>query len=396
MSNCDSERFVNRKKELTMIQDRVSSLARGDPYEPKERVFHLVGPSGIGKSCLLERCQEVLSKDLKCIPILLKLEKIKKVENELVFSVFELFHGEFCKRQNVVPVKKNKDFTKYRDRVFQHIQKHNNGCVIILLLDEINVPPREDLRKIEAHLLEKLLHNKRVLLVTAGRRLAGVDHYSLRPKPDNILLLTEFDTIKTAEQLEKLKPGSKHLAEQIHDFGGGIPGNSAKSLEYAVGAPLSISNGLSVVQALLEEVKREVAPHLYPILEAICVLSSFMPEDVEPLLKSHPLLEKEWSDRKVKEMFLELNKVHFGPGGLVNWDSTEKSWVLDSRARGLFEKELQLRDLELWRKLHCVAYKTYREWGYQYNSNHYKNKAEHHLLHLKANGYDCSDIESEG
>ena len=77
MSVCSSEKFVNRKKELALVSERISRLARGEPFAAKERVIHFVGPSGIGKSCLLEQCQKHVSNRDQYVSIIVKIEFLK-------------------------------------------------------------------------------------------------------------------------------------------------------------------------------------------------------------------------------------------------------------------------------------------------------------------------------
>lgn len=41
MSVCDPEKIVDREKELALVSEKVSRLARGEPFAPHERVIHL-------------------------------------------------------------------------------------------------------------------------------------------------------------------------------------------------------------------------------------------------------------------------------------------------------------------------------------------------------------------
>ena len=189
--------------------------------------------------------------------------------------------------------------------------------------------------------------------------------------------------------MEKLKPGSGSIAGKILELGGGVPGNNTKLTGHVIGEPPNIPNELEVVQSLLTDVIKEIEERLRPMVEAICILQVFFPEDVVPLVQSHPILGGQWDESKIKEMFLEIKQIQIGPGGLVNWDKNRRSWAMDEPTRTLFERELKMRDPELWKKLHCVAYQMYKQWGEEFNSQLYKDKTTYHQQCLQSAGMEC-------
>lgn len=397
MSTWDREKFVDREKVLNEINDKINRLARGDPFAPHERVIHIVGPSGIGKSFLLEKCYEAFATDPKFVPILVKLENLGSRRDEFVGNFLTVVYEEFCRRRNIKIKKKDESLSKYSTELIREINKHKEDCIVVLFLDEMNIPRREELRGMEEHLLERLIEdNKRVVLITAGRSPAGLNHFSLRPNSVNTLLLSVFDEKTIGEQLEKLKPGSALVAGKVLELGGGVPGNNRKLAEFVVGDPPNIPNELQAVQSLLSDVKHEIEERFHLILEAICILSVFMPDDTISLLEDHPMLGDGWHERKIKQVFTDLNKVQFGPSELIRWDKEKKSWVMDERTRTLFEQELRMRDPELWRKLHCTAYRGFKKWGEELNSQLYRDKAMYHQLCLQSAGIDCNDLRNEG
>jgi hypothetical protein len=391
------EDFINRGKEINLVMNRVSDLAKGKPFGPKERVFHFVGPSGIGKSCLLKKCsQKLIAEQPECASLLIPLDSLKGGKEGFTAELLVAVHSEFCKCKDITP---KKDDSQSRQKFATHVQRKINGKnqITVLFLDEVNVPSKKDMREIEGYLLVNFLHgNDRAILVTAGRSKPPMfDDFDLRPNPSNTFLLPVFDEKKTVEQMESLKPGSGVLAGKIVKLGSGVPGNTVKLVKHVSGNPLDIPDEGRAVQSLLDDIKKtnNIEERYHPMLETISILQGFFPEDVTPLFQSHPQLEDGWDEGRVKEIFLELNQIQVGPGGLVDWDREKKHWTMDESTRDLFEKELQMRNLVLWKKLHCTALDMYREWAQKYNSDMYRNKSNYHQQRLQLAGLNCSDWE---
>ena len=183
------------------------------------------------------------------------------------------------------------------------------------------------------------------------------------------------------------------LAGKIRELGGGVPGNNKKLVGQIAGDPPDIANELQAVQSLLGDIKKEIEERFHPVIEAICILPLFYPDDVAPLLNAHPVLGGRWDEAKAKDVFMDLNKVWIGPGELIYWDKTKSNWVIDEPTRALFERELRMRDRELWRKLHCTACQMYKKWGEELDSRLYKDKAVYHQQCLESAGMDCDDLE---
>ncbi len=382
-SACVPENFINREYEIGLVVKKVSDLVEGKPFAPKERVFHFVGPSGIGKSCLLEKCKGLISKT-DCVPLLIQLDTLKGRKKEYIDELLNAVHAELCQCKDRVTNKEHRN--KFSGHVQRKISEKNQ--IIVLLLDEVNVPIKKDMEEIESRLLENFIKdNDRTILVTAGRSQPAIfNDFALRPDPSNIFPLPPFDEDKTRKQIESLKPGAGKLTGKITKLGSGVPGNTVKLLEHISGDPLDIPNESKAVQSLLDKIKEtnDIKEHHHPMLEAISILQGFFQEDVVPLFQKHPQLGNGWDEGKVKGVFQELNRIQVGPGGLVDWDREKKHWAMDESTRDLFEKELQMRNLELWKILHCTALEMYQEWGQKYNSDMYRNKSKHHQQRLQS------------
>lgn len=399
MSDCDPKNFINRDEEIGRILERVSGLAKGKPFAPNERVFHFVGPSGIGKSCLLKKCSQKLNvEQATYIPILVQLDALKGGKRGYAFELSVAIYEAFCTHKSIKPEKYNgQTLVQFTNYVHRTITINGKDQVIVLLLDEVNLPSQKDMREIEGHLLAKFLYgNDRAILVTAGRSHPSVfSDFALRPNSSNIFPLPAFNEEKTSKQIEFLKPGAGKLAGKFVKLGSGVPGNTVKLAEHVSGDPPDIPNETQAVQSLLDDIKKanKIEEQYHPMLEAIALLQGFFPEDVVPLFKKHPQLGSEWDEGKVKEVFLDLSRIQVGPGGLVDWDRNKKHWAMDESTRDLFEKELQMRESELWRRLHYTALDMYRQWGLKYDSDMYRNKSNYHQQRIKSAGLNYNDLE---
>ena len=388
----DLEYFVNREKELAYITEKVARLARGDPFAPHERVTHFIGPSGIGKSWLLEKCYVIVDNMPKCIPILLTLKTFRNGDENFVEDILANVDKNFSVYLGIPAGHRNRSLQAFGSDILKKINVRMQDQVLVLFLDEINVPEIGELHAIEETLLQDLLHgNERVILITAGRSYPMLNDFALRPNTTNTFLLSAFDEKTTAEQLERLKPGSAAVASDVVELSAGVPRNNTKLTGHVVGNPPNIPNKLAAVQSLLTDIKRGIEERFHPVVETICILLGFMPEDVWPLIETHPALVKKWDDSLFRKSFPELRQVQIGPGSLIHWEREKKHWVMDEPTRLLFERELRLRDEDLWRKLQATAYRMYKKWGKEYNSQSYKDKAAYHQQCLRAAGYDLGN-----
>ena len=150
MPVCNPDTFVNREKELAYVKDKVIRLASGQPFAPHERVIHFVGPSGIGKSCLLEKCYEAFDNDPKCVPILIKLETLGSGREAFVDEFLARVYKEFCSYQKIAVDKafasSSESLELYSSILVRTINLSVADKVLVILLDEINTLQREELQ----------------------------------------------------------------------------------------------------------------------------------------------------------------------------------------------------------------------------------------------------------
>ena len=205
MFTFDPDKFVNREKELALVKEKVARLAKGDPFAPHERVIHFVGPSGIGKSSLLEKLYNDLSKEPSCVSILIKLETIKDEQDGFAWNFIQSMYSELSKI--IGPDKSfsssSGSISKLASVLVRTIKFAIPNKTLILLLDEINIPQRNELQSIEENVLEELLHkNPKAVIITAGRSPATLNDFSLHPNPRNTFVLSAFDEKTTVGKIE--------------------------------------------------------------------------------------------------------------------------------------------------------------------------------------------------
>ena len=389
MSTFSSDEFVNREKELAYIKDKITRLARGDPFAPVERVVHFIGPSGIGKSRLLQESHRVVSQDLREKSISIRFDSLNT--RSLREHLIEIDTTLFTNLGGPRVINNEESMLRINNSVLSRLDNHLGKKAFVLFVDEVDSLSVESRKDVELHLFTHLLRNARTFLVMAGRGVVKWSDFSLTSHPVNTFALSSFDVNTTRKQLEL----STLLAEKIQELGGGVPGHNKKLARHIVGEPPNIQNELEAVRSLRADVINEnkIEERFHSILDVICILQGFYPEDVVPLIKGHPSLGDQWDETKIKEVFFDLKQVQIGPGGLINWDREKKSWAVDKSTRDLFERELKMREPGLWRKLHCIAYQMYKQWGTDHNSQFYKDKAAYHEQCVQSAGMGCDDLE---
>lgn len=390
MSAMHLDNFVNREEELGHIKDRIIRLARGVRFNPNERIVHFVGPSGIGKTCLLQESQWMAAEDLREKSISMRFDNlstgnIRRYLIEIDTALLNHIGGP--------PVRTIEDSPqRINNSILKRLDSHLGERAFVLFIDEVDSLSPDSRKEFESLLFMHLLRNPRTLLVLAGRTIVHWSDFTLAAHPYNTFKLFPFDVDMTRKQL-KLKEEHRNLATKIHTLGDGVPGNIARLADHVMGEPPSILDELQAIQSLLSSKKEEVEERFIPILEAICILREFFPEDVVPLVNIHPALGGQWNEASVGELFRELRQVQVGPGGLINWDRDKKSWAIDEPTRALFEKELKMRDPDLWKKLHCTAHWMYKAWGEEFNLQLHRDKAAYHQNCLQSVGMNCDGME---
>jgi hypothetical protein len=401
----DVNLFVDRDAEKIKLEQIVSfSVDQKGEEKPRDyqRVAHLIGKSRVGKSYLLCNYNKYLEdKDVHRVGLSFANINVSKddlfivqVLNTLYDQITPYIVGQLRDRSGMAV----NDLSDLFVEEIKHIEKKG---IVAFLFDEVSMLSDDRIRLLEDYLLARVLLLPNVVVVLAGRYLKkGWKEFALRPIEDiNIIELLNFDYENTQKQIRAMNPHIDELVPEIHDVSSGSPGNNRKIVEQ-LGDPLQFNklnairicnneyhDGLNIVKNSLED---NLANQLEPILEALCVLQDFDKEYEMPvMLSAHPALIGNWTVQYCAYVLNILSKVQVGPGKLVDWDMEKSALAIEEQTRFNLEKELMMRDVDLWKTLHRTAMKMYDEWANEHGADSiFADKAEYHKTKFIKAGID--------
>lgn len=401
--NFDDNQFVDRETEKMKLEQIVSFSVDSPP--DYQRVIHLVGKSNIGKTFLLCNYDKYL-KDKKIQRIGLSFvdfldftgsKFITQVLNALYDQIEPYLVGQLENRLGMDVNALSELFVKE----LKHLEKKSK---VVFLLDEVNMLSDDQVYSLEDRLLYPILKLPNIIVVLAGRHLVtGWKDFALRPYQEgdreNVLELSGFNFEYSQKQIQTINPNASDFVGEIHKISGGSPGNNKKIVEQ-LGDPPQFDE-LNAIRACNREfftaldstkqgLPQSTANELLSALQALCVLQDFDKEYEMPvMLSAHPTLNDSWAVQRCADLINILSKVQVGPGRLVDWDMEKNALALEEQTRFNLEKELKIRDVDLWKTLHCTAMKMYSGWADQYGLDSiFADKAEYHKAQLIKAGID--------
>jgi hypothetical protein len=309
----DPDKFVDREEALELVLDKARRIADGSPVGRRVTIFH--GQRGSGKTWLLEEMQCRLRE-------LFKEHPFQALSADLTpdFDVNNL--------KSSVP----------GDRP------------LILLVDDVNEAEGPVLDELEQDVLAPLAQQGNVLIVLAERGRP------FREKADEFDLLP-FDRPAIEEQIQKQAPNAAGHLNAVETYGGGFPWSTYILARHL---PAKLAALEQCATALLGD-EKDVAPYL----TALCVLKAFDETRMEQFLPIYPdLPRKRWgyaACRQVREGLVKTT--------LVRYNADARAYVIDEPLRLVLEACLYERDFELWKKLHCAAYRLYAGWAKDYEQS---------------------------
>jgi hypothetical protein len=398
--------FVNRKDELDNLLKIASFSANLKASD--ERVIHVIGKSGVGKSWLMRRFCNILLKEHSryVLPLYINLQDYAGLTKDDFTVQFLKFVGDkIASELNIsFPFQNTNELEEYSGWVLRGIEQVQKQKTFVLLLDEISVLSVDQIEVLEDYFLTHFITLPNTVLILTGRHtVSGWKNFSLRPGVNrNVMELSGFSLYYTQKHIEILNPQANNLVPKIHEISGGSPGNNKKILNQAGGNPLQI-NELNALRACNQELydaiavvgqtlPHDIAAELVPALEALCVLQDFDKEYEMPnILAAHPGLEGVWDVRRSANLLSNLSRIQVGPGKLVDWDKGKSAYAIDEQIRVNLEKQLKIGDKEFWKTLHCTAMKIYAQWAREYKTDFFKAKSKYHKSQLEQAGINLSD-----
>lgn len=292
------------------------------------------------------------------------------------------------------------------------------SLVICLLLDSVFESSRDFLDHLERYVLAAMAALPRVLIIMTGRgRMYLWKSPYLRVEREE-QLLSPFKSEQVIEQIQRAlrdvpdlpaavnqlsNDAFEQLAQRVIALGGGYPltshllavalvrraidslpedqRNDVEHLTQALNrTEIDVAILEQVANRLLEVIPADERHQLREVFEALCVLKDGFRENEIPYLlavrRNTTPKEPEYAlpeMRKLRDRLLETN--------LVRWQN--KRYVLDEAVRAVLEAYLRHADREQWRRLHRRTADLYQQWGEQYQSAYYRDRAETHHAALE-------------
>lgn len=399
--------FVDREDELSKLVKMVSFSVNEEVKLPDfQRVKHLVGKSNVGKSSLLCKFHnnDIGLENVHSIFLSFK-DYYQIVGEEFIVNVLDTLCAavdRLLERQHINRLRKKPNELTFELSATLEVLIKRRG-VVAFLLDEVNMLSPDQTTLLEDYFLSKILPLKDVVVVLAGRHLVtGWKDFALRPykkgDKENVIELSGFGFEFSQKQIQTINPQIENLIPEIHEVSGGSPGNNKKIVEQ-LGDPPHFDE-LAAIQACNQEfydalsdvsmvLSESISSEILPVLEALCVLEDFEKENEMPrMLSVHPDLSGTWTIPRCRDFLNNvLSKIQIGPGRLVNWDMDKSALVIEEQTRFNLEKELKIRNVALWKSLHCTAMKMYDEWVKVYGADSiFADKAENHKRILQNAG----------
>jgi len=378
----DPTLFVNREPEITLVLDKATTIAAGEPV--RERTIVFWGYKGTGRTWLLRHLTGLLEEMPGIKPAYIDLDlfagqPIEKAVRNLFAQAVGNIWGPDSEQAALYGRTVDVPFSTVASWLTSDIAELLQKQALVLLLDHVYEADWRLLEELEKRFLVYWAIHPRVLLVMAGRGQAYPWSTPELRLWTQDCLLRPFDQNLTMKQLEKLKPDAVPRAAEIHEVSRGYPlGN------YLLAARPTISEAMQqAVDGLLEGVPKEERAWL----EALCVLRGFDEEHISILLAAYlndPAILG-WKYPQVRQVRDRLLLTR-----MVRWKEEAGSWEVDEAIRPLLEKYLQQARPETWRRLHCAAYRLYEDWERKSPEERscWQQEAEYHAGCLRNAGYD--------
>ncbi len=370
--------FVNRKKELKLIEDKLSNARRGDHIAMNVVCFW--GTFGIGKSWLLHELERCYRRSAQAgeeshptaavrldmaperVPVLWQGDKldVRQVIYEF-WKQLALQVGAHAQEPDQISAE------EYARDFVQQVTNWSGSVTPILLLDTMDSVVHKDEQAffwLEEHLVEPLALTERVLLVFASRgELRRWQRFQVRRKVDPCRL--EAFSVRTAgREVQASTAISQILYRQT--FGHPL------ATEYT--GRLLQEQGMNLKTASVQEIEEALTPELMQMTLRHVTEQVFgqVPPLVSRLACDLSILRwvNEDALRKlVIDLGLDLGRgpLHDDPIGalqsyhLLYWDTELSSYTFAPTVRRLLARSLELDNPAEFSKAHCTAYRYHQE-----------------------------------
>src|SRR6266487_687211 len=370
--------FVNRQRELDMLQKKVDIGVRGDPMPLT--VTCIWGPFGMGKSWLLGEIErryrfsglrEVGNRPTVAARLDLNRNIVPDIwrESELnhEYLIRELWKQLSSQLRVETPDLEQMNDEQWADMFVRNVTAWSSNNTVLLMLDTIDELIRFDEQSffwLEEKLVERLAITGRVLLIFTSRgELRNWKRFQVRQRVDSYRLIA-FDSATAGKQIEASQSVSNILFQ--HSFGHPLVTEYlGSSLERHRVNQAPSSNQLKTIEPVAKEVLEKVIDEvLTPLLESETQLENMAAKiardasvlrwiSVEPLrflAEKMSRVEHDRGDVYYLDLIAVLQTYH-----ILYWDSNQKHYEFDSVLRHLFAHFLELAAPVQFASAHLAA-----------------------------------------
>ncbi len=368
--------FVARTKERKIVLDKIKEIIKAHARQKiiDRRTIVFMGQRNMGKTWLLGNLEEELKKlnvsvlkldmEAYCHPEQIP-DKCTQKPIEVVKEIIDASAEKLHLQHPVMQVQEAREITGKSKVFIEAVQQKLQDKPLVVLLDSVFEADWEFLGKLEDYFLGPLAIEPWVLLVLTGRgRAYPWKTPELRLRAD-FNPLEPFTKPETEAQLKKIaapkdKASLLQKSAEINKLSNGNPG-AAYFLAQSPEDPVSgINQAIDDILAIAGN----KAPTLREYLTALAPLRTFDEERIQAVLPAVYPDKAAYSQltyRQAREIRESIVKHAF-----ARWDDASGGYKLDNTVANLLKEYLKRNKKDIWQRVHCAAYKLYKQWAEQY------------------------------
>ena len=369
-------KFVDRKDEIEFILEKVQRLPYG--LEKRERLLIFVGGRGTGKTWLLRRLKDEL-RDLGTPLDIFFLDLARYWSKAPSVAVMEILLD--AAQEVLGPGGLPGDIpSEVARRFMDRLRPRLEERPLVALVDAVYETPQALLVELETYFIAPLANEPCILLVMAGR---GRPYPWKKPEVRlNIqaVPLGGFEEDKDIEEQIRKQVGRRPRMEpaEIKKWGDGVP-----LVNYLLGK--YGREGLEfALEEMLEPVDADDRQRVREGVEAICMLRAFEEDRLQRMLAAY-------RGKSVGDYEAAVIRDLLVKWSLARFEREAGGYVLDGPVRKVAERHLEENHPQLWKKLHCAAYRLYEEWSKGRGAEWWKKEKDYHERRLEEKGIDAAE-----
>lgn len=369
------ELFVNRKRELELIEEKVEQGRLKIPIS--EPLVNFWGVGGNGKTWLLRHIQHIYcyngnqsaTIDKPTLPIYYDFQRAEAEAAErldlFVASYTHRVQEEIEEQLPVAATPQALTETEETPEALVNILLTLSEKYVPLLLFDTTERIAADLwTQLEQNIFEPLLDSERVLIILSGRhRAPRWRRVDVRRRATTTAAGHVQPFTKPMQQEQLLKLGldpaeAKGVVQTIYPLSGGNP-YLARRLATTPEEPLPI------LEAYLSDVLATIPQELHLYLQKVAPLRFYRLEAVRFMLEADTESEKKYPDVRLLQILRHLES----ETDVVWWDNGRNAYVTAPVVRRVLNQVLRLENESQFRRLHQQALAMYWELTARYPEN---------------------------